>query len=447
MLDRFDSLVREEMARWTVPGIVVGVLHDGAVELRAWGVASLRTAQPMREDMLFRVASISKVFTATLAMTLVDAGLLDLDRPVSAYLPELRLADAEALGTISMRHLLSHQSGLLGDYFVSYDLGEDALARWIGEFHTLRQITRPGETWAYCNSGFHLAGRVCEALAGRPFDVAMRERVFTPLGLERTGFFAHEMIVWPHAVGHNLVAPTSDEHIVAPQYYPRNRLPAGGVVSNAAELLSFARFHMGDGTVNGTPVLSAGALAAMRKPQTRAANFADAWGIGWDLREISGYTVIAHGGSINGYQTQLTAVPAMQAAFAIMTNSARGSAAVRPIEAALLQEYCGLRAPEPAVVPLSAEILARYAGRYTQQFASIDITVEGAGLSAVTTITDPVFGPPDPWPPVRLEPISEREFLVVDGASAGSRVDFINNPDGSVRFIRMGGRLGERVTD
>ncbi|RIK41336.1 MAG: serine hydrolase, partial [Chloroflexi bacterium] len=204
-----DQLVTQEMARWTVPGIVVGTLQDGDVQLQAWGVASLRTQQPMRADMLFRVASISKVFTATLAMTLVDAGLLDLDRPVSSYLPELRLADADALGSITMRHLLSHQSGLLGDYFVSYDMAEDSLERWIGQFHTLRQITRPGEVWSYCNSGFHLAGRVCEKLAGKPFDAAMRERVFQPLGLERTGFFAHEMIVWPHAVGHNQVAPDS----------------------------------------------------------------------------------------------------------------------------------------------------------------------------------------------------------------------------------------------
>ncbi|RIK41098.1 MAG: serine hydrolase, partial [Chloroflexi bacterium] len=166
---------------------------------------------------------------------------------------------------------------------------------------------------------------------------------------------------------------------------------------------------------------------------------------GWDLREIDGYTIISHGGSINGYQTQLTAVPAKGVAIAIMTNSGRGSAAIRPIEEALLQELCGLKAAEPPRVNLPPELLERYAGRYLQQFSSVDISVEGDGLSAVVALTDPVFGPPDPWPPVHLRPISEREFLVTDGASAGSRVDFIPNPDGSVRFIRMGGRLGERA--
>jgi CubicO group peptidase (beta-lactamase class C family) len=160
---------------------------------------------------------------------------------VRHYLPELRLADEDALGTIAMRHLLSHQSGLLGDYFVSYDLGEDALERWIGQFHQLRQITRTGEIWSYCNSGFHLAGRVCEKLAGKPFDIAMRERVFDPLGLERSCWLAHDDRL---AARRRLryCRARVDEHVVAPQFYPRNRLPGGGVVSNAAELLAFARF-------------------------------------------------------------------------------------------------------------------------------------------------------------------------------------------------------------
>ncbi len=444
MLEQFEAIITRQAARWSVPGIVVGVLHDGQTELRAWGLASLNSGQPMRPEMLFRVASISKVFTATLAMTLVEDGLLDLDRPVGHYLPELRLADADALGTIAMRHLLSHQSGLLGDYFVSYDLGENALARWIGQFDQLRQITRPGEIWSYANSGFHLAGRVCEVLCGKPFDAAMRERVFAPLGLERSGFFAHEMIAWPHALGHNLAGVETDEHVVAPQYYPRNRLPAGGVVSNAAELLAFASFHMGDGVVAERQVLSAASLTAMRKPQIRCSGWADAWGLGWDLREIDGYTVISHGGSINGYQTLLTAVPAKRTALAVMTNSGRGSAACHPIEAAILAELCGLRAPEPRTIALPAAALERLAGRYRQQFATIDVSVEGTGLAAVVTYTDPVFGPPEPWPAVPLAPLSEMEFVITAGESAGGRVAFFANPDSTIRFIRMGGRLGER---
>ena len=92
-------------------------------------------------------------------------------------------------------------------------------------------------------------------------------------------------------------------------------------------------------------MLSAAAAQAMRTPQIKAANFADQWGIGWDIRDFGGTRVISHGGSINGFQTHLTLVPAQGVAIAILTNSARGSAAVRNIEPAALEQVCGLRAP------------------------------------------------------------------------------------------------------
>ena len=364
-LDSLTPVVDREMTRWSIPGIVVGVLRDGAVERVPSASPSCLTGRPCGKTAS-SAWPVSKVFTATLAMILADDGLLDIDRPIIEYLPDLPLADTTARRTLTVRMLLSHQSGLYGDFFIDMGLGEDALARAIAEFGGLRQMTAPGERWAYCNSGFHLTGRVLEVVSGQPFDVLMRERLFKPLGLERTCYFAHEAIVWPHAAGHNPVSPAADEHIVAPQGYPRNRLPAGGVVTNAPELLRFAALHLGDGAVDGTRVLSAEAARAMRTPQIKAANFADQWGIGWDIRDFGGTQVISHGGSINGFQTHLTLVPEQGVAIAILTNSARGSAAVRNIEPAALEQVCGLRAPERPRVTLSDAESARYAGRYEQ---------------------------------------------------------------------------------
>jgi CubicO group peptidase (beta-lactamase class C family) len=444
-LDAIAPVVEREMARWTIPGIVVGVLRDGEVETRAWGIAKLTSGEPLRDDALFRVASISKVFTATLVMMLVDAGKLDLDRPVVAYLPDLRLADEGARATITLRQLLSHQSGLWGDFFIDRGMGEDALARAVTEFHTLRQVTAPGELWAYCNSGFHLTGRVIEQVLDQPFDQAMREQVFQPLGLERTCFFAHEAIAYPHAAGHNQVQPGADEHIVAPQYYPRNRLPAGGVISNAPDLLTFAAFHMGDGTVDGAAVLSADLLRAMQEPQVQAANFADEWGIGWDMRWIGGTKVVAHGGSINGFQTQLVFVPEQRVALAMLTNSGRGSSAIRGIERAALETYCGLHHEEPARVTGPADALARFAGRYRQPSAEMTVTVADGGLRAMVAMDDPTRKETLTLPPIPLAAVGEREFVVTAGEMAGSRVDFILSADSRVRFVRFGGRLADRV--
>ncbi|HET9172099.1 MAG TPA: serine hydrolase domain-containing protein, partial [Actinospica sp.] len=293
-----DEAVHAAMEHWSVPGIAVGILRRGDVERRAYGVTSRETDQPVTPDTLFQIGSISKVFTATLAMMLVDDGKLDLDTPVSTYLPDLKLADAEALRAITLRHLFSHTSGLEGDRFTDYGLGDDALAKAIAEFDTLRQLTRPGELWTYCNSGFYLAGRVIERVTGEVFEQILRERLFAPLGLERSFLFAHEAIVYPVAIGHAPKEPgAADQEIVRAYPLPRNVNPAGGVISTVGDLLKFAAFHLAGGTAGGKQVLSSDAVDAMQQPQTVAGNFAEHYGLGWALHTVGGERVIGHGGT------------------------------------------------------------------------------------------------------------------------------------------------------
>lgn len=118
--NNLEAVVHDAMERWTVPGVTVGVLHNGEVQTHAFGVTSLEIGVPVRPETLFQIGSISKVFCATLVMTLVDDGTLDLDTPVNEYLAEFRLADADATGKITLRHCLSHTSGIYGDYFEDF---------------------------------------------------------------------------------------------------------------------------------------------------------------------------------------------------------------------------------------------------------------------------------------------------------------------------------------
>ena len=435
------NVIQGERERLNIPGIAWGTLSDGEMTMDAVGVAKLSTGESLRADALFRIASISKVFTATLAMTLVDEGKLDLNAPVSQYLPGVTITEAGIEDRISMRHLLSHGSGMFGDYGVNQGLGEDAIAKAIAEFGGLRLYSEPDELWFYCNAGFHLAGRIIEVVAEQPFEQVMRERVFEGLGLERTCFWAWEQISWPHAVGHNQVAPGNPEHVVADQYYPRNRIPAGGVISNVPDLLRFAQFHMGDGTVDGRRVLSEESLRAMREPQRKAGNWADAWGIGWDIRTIDGVQIISHGGSIAGKRLHLTLVPERDWAFVSLTNSSRGSAANRVIERAALEHVLGLRAPRPEPVTLSVDDLTRFAGHYRNDDVQVDISVADGGLVLHIVGPGPNGGDPVSYPDETLVPVAEREFLHTDGDSAGERLDFIVNTDGTPRYLRMHGRL------
>jgi CubicO group peptidase (beta-lactamase class C family) len=455
MTPDLETHISEQMARWTVPGLTVGVLQGGECETRAYGVTSLETGYPIRPDTLFPIGSIGKVYTAALVMTLVDDGKLDLDAPVATYLPDLRLADERARDTITLRQLLSHQSGLFGDYYDDFGMGDDALARCIASFPALPQLTAPGELWAYCSTGFMLAGRVVEVVTGQPFEAAMRQRIFEPLGLDHSFFFANEAIVYPNAVGHTLRTPGGNEHEVRRKYLlARNVAPAGGIISDAGDLLTFAAFSMGDGTWNGRRVLSPAVLAAMLTPQVRAAHFAAAgyaeWGgLGWAIRSIDGVKVVEHGGSLNGFEVKLKVVPARQFAVAILTNSGRGGVLGDRVAERAFEHVLGLRAPKPEPISIPDDALVSVAGRYRgQDGEEVSFSVKDGGLGRVIKDTDPINHREQTFPLNLLKPLSEREFVVVtQDENEGSIVDFIDGDDGAIRFLRMDGRLYDRVTE
>ncbi|HLZ73253.1 MAG TPA: serine hydrolase [Dehalococcoidia bacterium] len=433
------DLVHAEMERWEVPGLAVGVLHEGRSEAWGFGVASIETRQPVTADTLFQIGSISKLFTATLAMQLVEAGTVDLDAPIASHLPELRLADAAAQGSVSLRHLLTHTAGFYGDRFDDFGLGDDALAKAVASFDQLRQYTAPGELWSYCNTGFQLAGHLVERLRGQAFETAARERLFAPLGLERCTYFAHEAITYPAAVGH-VQPPGKENRIARPYPIPRAMNAAGGIIGTVGDLLRFAAFHMGQLPVDG--VLGAESVRAMQQPQVEAA-LAPHWGLGWMIDTIDGARLIGHGGATNGFNARLVFVPERSFALAILTNSGQGSAAYRPIEAALLKRYLGLRTAEPPAITLPAESLARYAGAYERPLSQFTLTPADGGLRVEMTVRSPLSGTETVMPPYHAEPIGERSFRITHGAPAGSTFDFILSADGSVRFLRFGGRVSD----
>ncbi len=135
-------------------------------------------------------------------MQLVDEGLLDLDAPVAEVLPELQLADADVTKSVTMRHLLTHTSGIDGDVFTDTGRGDDCLEKYVALLADAEQNHPLGATWSYCNSGFALLGRVIEKLTGKTWDAAMRERLFTPLGLTHTVTLPEEAMLYRAAVGH-----------------------------------------------------------------------------------------------------------------------------------------------------------------------------------------------------------------------------------------------------
>ena len=144
-MDGLHAFVEQHVERWNVPGASMGLLLDGAREARGYGVTSLRTRRPVTAGTSFRVASISKPFTATLTMNLVEEGIVDLDAPIDAHLPGHRLTDGRAQHRMTLCHLLTHQSGLFREFDEAKGPGDDALETAAAASSSLRPVTVPGE--------------------------------------------------------------------------------------------------------------------------------------------------------------------------------------------------------------------------------------------------------------------------------------------------------------
>jgi CubicO group peptidase (beta-lactamase class C family) len=446
-VQEIDEVITQALQRWGIPGATLGISLGGETIERAYGLANLETRQPVLTESIFRLASISKPFTATLAMTLVDEGLLDLDLPIAAYLPTVALRDDTARTTLTMRHLLSHTGGIDCEFPTDvqrFGSNDDALPAMIEHYDELRQWTQPGELWSYCNTGFWLAGATISAIAGMPFEQAMRERVFAPLGLERSCYAAEEAIVHPIALGHNPISPDGTEHSLLKSFaYPRVRRPSGGVIANARDVLRFANAHMGIGEQS---VLSDESRLSMQQPQARLRQTTpDFWGIGWEIIDHPQGKVIGHGGSFGGYQTHLSIVPEREFAFVVLTNSARGSAAFPAIERYLLETFAGIELRLPQTIELPSRALHQLAAHYENGNTSVDISDEGGRLKLVAAVESEISGTRQPLPAVYYAPIDEREFVALDGPSEGSRLEFFDWNGAGAHFARVGLRIVERL--
>jgi CubicO group peptidase (beta-lactamase class C family) len=377
--------------RWNVPGMAVGLWRDGEIVSAADGVRELGRPEPVEWDTVFRIASITKPFTAALAMTLVQEGLLDLDEPP----PGTRV---EA----TVRELLSHRGGLAAEWPEPLD---DSSLLELTEGEPERLPVGAGELFSYCNCGFWFVAAGIARTLGASFEDAMRTRVIQPLGLGSTGFEADDA-----AAGHEQVEPDGAEHAPAGTWYPPGRTASGGLLSSVPDLLRFAEHHLG-----APGPLTATSIAEMQRPLSSGPGFR--YGLGWFLRSRGGYDGVDHPGSVLGFQSLLVLVPEERVAFAALTNSSRGTVAIRDI----LREL-GLAEDElPTVEPGD---LGRFAGRYRGQEALVELVPENGGLRVERTELDTFTREAQVFPAVRARPIGEAEFEIVDGDWRGDRFEF-----------------------
>ena len=434
--------VRELMEAYSVPGVAVGIRHGDAEDAAGFGVTSLENPLDVDADTLFQIGSITKTFTATAAMRLVEQGALDLDEPVRAYLPDLRLADEAAAAGATMRHLLSHTGGWVGDYFDPIGPGDDALAQMVSRLDILEQLTPLGKTWSYNNAGFYIAGRVVEIVTGKTFEQALRELVLEPLGLERSFFFTDEVMTYRFAVGHNREGAVS-----RPWPIGRPSAPVGGVISTVRDLLGYARVQLGE-----SDLLSEASIEEMRRPNADVVGLlgADAVGLGWYLIHRDGHRFLSHGGATNGQQALLVLLPEERFAFAALASNDDGGALAGELFQSVLESELGIAPVPPAEhLELTREELGSYAGTYEAPLTRLELTIEDGGI-LLSVIPRGGFpkpdSPPNPGPPPTRLAFEKPDLVVaLDPPLRGARGDFLRGPDGDIAWFRLGGRLHRPV--
>lgn len=441
-LQPLHAQIAEQMVRLRVPGVGLGILEDGAEHVAGFGVTNVDHPAPVAGETLFQNGSITKTLTALAAMRLVEAGTLELDAPVRTYLPDLRVADAAVAAAVTMRHLLTHTAGWEGDYLIFTDRGrgDDALASFITQLADLPQLTPLGTVWAYNNAGFYLAGRVIEVLTGQTFEQALRELVLAPLGMHHAFFFPEEVMLHSFAVGHH--EADGKPKVAAPWPIPRSANPAGGITSNPPDLLRYARFQLGDGTAaDGTRLLTRESLDRLHTP-VQAAGPGESIGLAWFIRDVGGVRLLRHGGGTNGQIALLLCAPARDFALVLLTNSSRGGELIDHISDWALREYLGIVEPEPAPLALSAAELAPFVGRYVSTLNLLELSLRDASLQLdVRPNANYPGDPPPPPPSARVAFAAPDQLVILDGPMQGAKGEFLRGPDGSLAWLRLGGRL------
>lgn len=439
-LEALRELVERRMRELVVPGVALGIIHEGREESAYFGLTSVADPLPVNGGTLFQIGSVTKTMVATLVMRLVEQGAVDLDVPIRTYLPDLRLADEAAARAVTLRHVLTHSGGWLGDYFEDTGRGDDALSMVVAKCAALPQLTAVGTEWHYGNSGFYIAGRVIEEVTVSTFEVAMRERVFEPLGMARSVFFAEDAIAYRVAVGHMVHGDVPE---VARRWaLARSAHAAGGVISTVPDQLRYARFHLGDGSApDGSRLLSAERLRSMRQPSGPRGVV----GLSWWLRTVDGIRIASHGGTTAGSQAELVLVPERSFGITLLTNSTRGHALGREVVRLALREYCALEERDPEPRPATQAELTAVAGRYEIARGRLELRIAGDDLLLILGPRPGVEPPPNGWPPyappARCCFTGDNELVVIEGTSIGSRIQILRAADRSIEWLRFGLRL------
>ncbi len=437
-----DEVMPAAIARYNVPGATVVVVKDGRVVVsKGYGYRNLENRTPVHAGTTtFRIGSISKLFTWTSVMQLVEEGKIDLDADVNTYLKDMKVPDTYPGQPVTMRHLMTHTAGFEDSSL--HMTGVDpanliSIRQYCGENIPAR-VNPPGTVSRYSNYGTTLAAVVVEDVSGMPFEQYLQTRILTPLGMKDTSIREKlppdlaEKLAQGYSFANSRNNPT-DDFILVPG-------PAGSITSTAPDMAKFMIAHLQNGTYGNATILSP--TTAERMHARAFANDPRITGmcLGFYEQDYNGRRAIVHGGDTDTFHSLLFLLPEEQTGFFVSGSSAGG----RGVRNALFTSFMDHYYPEKPVVlpapdPSASAGLQKYAGSYRSNRHNY------AGFEKYYSLTDPLDVTPSPdgtliitgsSGPVAYTEVEPGIFSPADGSRpADGDVVFHRAADGSYDFF------------
>jgi CubicO group peptidase (beta-lactamase class C family) len=323
-----DLWIQEQMAYQQIPGLALGIVYDQEVIWsKGYGVEDLESREPVTPATLFRLGSVSKLFTATAILQLRDQGKLRLDDPVAQHLPWFELQSTlEGAPAITIRHLLTHTAGLPREVaFPCFSTHEcPSREEIIAAVPNQRAVYPPNKTYKYSNLGMVLLGEIIVSVSGETFADYIEQHIFEPLGMTRAAVVPSAELREQMATSYLRRLPDGTRRLS--EYYETNGVaPAASIVSSLDDLARFAALHLGANPEFGDgDVVKASTLHEMQRPHWVYSNWSGGMGLGFRISRREDKTLVSHGGWIGGDRTHFLLVPEEKLAVIAMVNAEDG---------------------------------------------------------------------------------------------------------------------------
>ena len=318
--DRIDAYIQSRMQTANIPGLALGVVYgDQVVYLKGYGIAG-PDGRAVTAQTPFILGSTSKSFTALAIMQLVEAGKIDLDAPVTKYLPWFRTSDATASAQITVRNLL-HQNSGLPTYegrqgIADNDQSSMALENGVRALSSVQLSQPPGQGYEYANENYDILGLIVQTVSGQSYEDYVRSAIFVPLQMNHSAAALSDPAAADLATGyrHWFFWPVA---FAAP--YPRRTTPSGFLISSAEDMTHYVSAQLNGGTYGNHQILSPQGIASLHTPGAKMSP-SSSYGMGWVIQGQPGATEIWHNGDTSNFHANLLLLPYQHIGLVILIN-------------------------------------------------------------------------------------------------------------------------------